>query len=826
MKLALRLLLREWRAGELRLLFGALLVAVAAITTVSFFTNRVQLALSTQTNQLLAADLVLIADHPIDAQYAQRAETSGLRLARTLAFPSMVVQGRRNQFVEVKAVSPGYPLRGDLSASQMLFGAAQDVRSGPQPGTAWADARLMQLMGLQVGDAITLGQAQFTLAAVIAREPDRAGDFFNIAPRLMVHIDDIPGTQLIQPGSRVGYRLLIAGEDKSVAAFRAWAAQRLSRGERIEGIGDARPEIRAAMERAQRYLGLAALVSAILAAVAVALAGRQYLARHLDSCAVLRCLGASQATLFRLYLVQFVVLDLAASVLGSLVGLGGQALLAEMLRGRIVAELPAPSPWPMLEGTAIGLLLLLAFVLPPLLHLIRVPTLRVIRRDLGPPHQRGIVSYALGAGLVAAVLVYRAGEISLGLYVLGGLLGVLLLGSLFAWLLLRLLSGLRRHARGVWFYGLANVARRRAASLTQILGFALGLMALLLLTLVRNDLLAGWQSALPPDAPNRFLINIQPNQLPALRQFFQNEKLATPNFYPMVRGRLALINDRPVSAQDYTDERTKRLVEREFNLSWADQPRKDYEFNAGRWWRATDAQDQFSVEEGLAKSLNIRLGDRLSYDIAGTRVSGRVTSLRKVAWDSMQVNFFVIAPPALLQTQPANYITSFHLPSGREMLLNELLRQFPNFTVIDVAAIIGDVRLIMDRVSDAVGFVFLFTLLAGLVVLYAAVLATRSERLYEAAVMRTLGARSQQLAAAQWIEFATLGTLSGVLAASGASFSAWVLAEQVLHLPYSFNVWVWVVGVVGGAAGITVAGLMATRSVLREPPLGVLRALQ
>jgi len=321
-----------------------------------------------------------------------------------------------------------------------------------------------------------------------------------------------------------------------VAAFRAWATQRLGRGERIEGIGDARPEIRAAMERAQRYLGLAALVSAILAAVAVALAGRQYLARHLDSCAVLRCLGASQATLFRLYLVQFVVLGLAASLLGSLIGFGGQAFLAEMLRGRIVADLPAPNLWPLIEGTAIGLLLLLAFVLPPLLHLIRVPTLRVIRRDLGPPHQHGIVSYALGTSLVAAVLIYRAGEINLGLYVLGGLLGVLLLGLLFAWLLLRLLSGLRRHARGVWFYGLANVARRRTASLTQILGFALGLMALLLLTLVRNDLLAGWQAALPPDAPNRFLINIQPDQLPALRQLFLDEKLAAPNFYPWCAG--------------------------------------------------------------------------------------------------------------------------------------------------------------------------------------------------------------------------------------------------------------------------------------------------
>ena len=826
MKLALRLLVREWRAGELRLLFGALLVAVAAITTVSFFTNRVQLALNTQTNQLLAADLVMISDHPIATQFSQRAETAGLRLAQTLAFPSMVVQGQRNQFVEVKAVSPTYPLRGDLKVSKVLFGSGEIQTNGPPPGSAWADARLMQLMGLQVGAVITLGQAHLTLAAVIEREPDRAGDFFNIAPRLMVNIDDIERTQLIQPGSRVGYRLLIAGDDKSVAAFRAWATQRMGRGERIEGIGDARPEIRAAMERAQRYLGLATLVSAILAAVAVALAGRQYLARHLDSCAVLRCLGASQATLFRLYLVQFVVLGFSASLLGGLVGLGGQAFLAEMLRGRIVADLPAPSLWPLVEGTAIGLLLLLAFVLPPLLHLIRVPSLRVIRREMGPPQQRGIIAYALGASLVAAVLIYRAGEIKLGLYVLGGLFGVLLVGLLFAWILLYLLAGLRRHARGVWFYGLANVARRRAASLTQILGFALGLMALLLLTLVRNDLLASWQSALPADAPNRFVINIQPNQLPSLRQFFQHEKLAAPNFYPMVRGRLALINERPVRAEDYAEDRIKRLVEREFNLSWSEQMRKDYEIKAGRWWRATDAQDQFSVEEGLAKALNIHLGDRLSYDIAGSRVSGRVTSLRKVAWDSMQVNFFVIAPPDLLQNQPANYITSFHLPSGQEAVLNRLLQQFQNFTVIDVAAIINDVRLIMDRVSDAVTFVFLFTLMAGLVVLYAAVLATRSERLYEAAVMRTLGARTRQLAAAQWIEFTTLGVLSGVLAASGASLSTWVLAEQVLHLPYTFNLWVWVVGVVGGAVGITCAGLMATRSVLRVPPLGVLRALQ
>jgi putative ABC transport system permease protein len=823
MNLALRLLARESRAGELTLMFAALVVAVAAVTTVSFFTDRVRLALTTQANQLLAADLVLISDHPIPASFEAQAIASGLSSARTLAFPSMVIQGERNQLAEVKGVSAGYPLRGELNLNRVLFGPAEITNSGPQPGTAWADARLMQALGLKTGEVIELGQARLTLAAVIAKEPDRAGDFFNIAPRLMVHADDIAATSLIQPGSRVGYRLLIAGEDKALSAYRKWAETRLARGERIEGISDARPEIRSALERASRYLGLAALVSAILAAVAVALASRQFVSRHLDSCAVLRCLGASQAAIFRLYLIQFVILGLVASALGSLIGFGGQAGLAEFMRGRIVNDLPAPSLWPIAEGLGVGLLLLLAFGLPPLMRLKSVPTLRVLRRELGGPMQLGLASYGLGALAVAGVLVYRAGEISLGLYVLAGLLVVALGGLLLGGLLLRAIAALRSRARGVWFYGLANVERRRASSLTQILGFALGLMALLLLTLVRGDLLASWQSSLPPDAPNRFVINIQPDQLLRLGQFFSVHKLDSPALYPMVRGRLVAINERPVNAKDYPEERAQRLVEREFNLSWAEQPRSDNRMSAGRWWRTSDPPDQFSVEQGIAETLGIKLHDRLTYEIAGTLVTGRVSSLRKVDWDSMRVNFFVIGTPALLQTQPATFITSFHLPAGREAMLNDLVRQFPNFTVIDVAAIMSDVRAIMERVSEAVTFVFLFTLLAGLVVLYAAVMATRDERLYEAAVMRTLGARTKQLANAQWIEFATLGALAGVLAATGASVSAYVLAQQVLHLPFSFNPWVWVVGVVGGAVGITLAGMMATRSVLRTPPLAVLR---
>lgn len=823
MKLAWRLLMREWRGGELRLIVSALLLAVAAITTVSFFTNRVHLALSTQASQLLAADLIVRADHPLEAQFATQARALGLQTADTAAFPSMVIAGERSQFVEVKAVSAAYPLRGELRVSAALYAQDQLAASGPAPGTAWADERLAQALQLKPGDEIALGRAHLRLTYILTKEPDRAGDFFNIAPRLMLNQQDLGRTQLIQAGSRVSYRLLVAGSAAKIKEFRTWAESRLTRGERLEGVSDARPEIRFALERAERYLGLAALVSAILASVAIALASRQFMLRHLDSCAVLRCLGASQAQILRIYLLQFLILGLLASVAGAGLGYAGQTLLGEFLRGRIVNDLPAANALPFFEGVAIGLILLFAFALPPLMRLKHVSAARVLRRDLGPARGASLLAYLIGALLVIAVLIYRAGEIKLGVYVLLGLLGVTFLGAVLGAILLSLLAAWRRVARGVWFYGLANAARRRSASLLQILGFAIGLTALLLLTLVRSDLLASWQASLPPDAPNRFLINIQPDQVEPLRRFFAAQNLTAPTFYPMIRGRLIAINDRAIRAQDYPDQRAQRLVEREFNLSWAADPRSDNILVAGKWWQSNDPPTQFSVEDGLAQTLKLHLGDKLTYDIAGNSVSGTITSLRKVEWDSMRVNFFVIAPPALLRAQPASYITSFYLPADKQIILSQLLQQFPNFTVIDVAAIMNDVRGIMDRVAQAMTFVFSFALAAGLLVMYAAVASTRDERLYEAAIMRTLGARTRQLRLAQVLEFISLGTIAGILAASGASATAYLLARFLLHLPYHFDVTVWVLGMTGGALGITAAGLVAMRNVVRLPPATVLR---
>jgi putative ABC transport system permease protein len=821
--LALRLLLREWRAGEFRILLAALAIAVAAVTTVSFFTDRVRGALDSQANQLLAADLVIISDHPLAPEYAAEARVLGLSTAHTVAFPSMIVAGTRNQLAEVKAVNGAYPLRGELATSAELFGSERPAARGPLPGTVWADPRLMQQLGLSVGMMVDVGAARLPVGAVLAKEPDRGGDFFNIAPRLMMNAEDLARTQLIQPASRVSYRFLVAGSDKQVSAFRQWAEKRLGRGERLEGARDARPEIRSALDRAQKYLGLAALVSAVLAAVAVSMASRRFVERNLDSCAVMRCLGASQATIFRLYLVQFVALGLAAGALGAVAGLAGQAVLTGMLRGQLSVVLPAPGLMPLAEGFAVGLTLMLAFGLPPLSRLRQVPTLRVLRRELAPPSQLGLLGYLFGAAAVLGLVLIKAGDLKLGAYVSLGLTGVVVAAVLLGWLLIRLVGALRNRARGVWFYGIANVSRRAQSSLLQVAGFSLGIMVLLLLTLVRGDLLASWQRSLPPEAPNRFIINIQPDQVDALRQFFAIRHVATPEVYPMVRGRLIAINGRPVSAQQYSDERTQRLVEREFNLSWSAGRRADNQVVAGRFWQSADASGQWSVEEGIAQRIGIRLHDTLTFDVAGRQIAAKVSNIRKVDWDSMRVNFFVIGTPELLRGQPATYITSFYLPQGQEVLLNDLVRAFPNLTVIDVAAIMRQVRDIMDRVSQAVQFVFLFTLLAGLVVLYAAVVATRDERVYEAAILRTLGARYRQLATAQWIEFAVIGAIAGLLAATGASVVAFVLAKQVLNLPFTFDPSLWITGVVSGAVGVASAGALATRRVLRQPPLVVLR---
>ena len=822
--LSLRMLRRDLRAGELGLLLVALVIAVASLTSVGFFTDRVAQALTREANQLLGGDLVLVSDHDLDPVYRDEARRRGLRSVVSATFTSMASVGEAAQLAGVKVVEDGHPLRGAIRIAPGLNQPDAPAAGIPAPGALWLDERLASALGVSVGDTVGLGALRFRMAAVLTFESDRGANFFSLLPRLVMNSADLPATGLVQPGSRVFYRLHVAGEPSEVAGFEAWAKPRLKRGESLENVDNARPEVRATLDRTERFLRFAAMLAVVLAAVAVGLATRRFVERHLDGCAVMRCVGASQGQLMRLFVGEFLLLGLVAGAAGCVLGFVVQFVLSALLGDLVGFPLPAPGGWPVAHGMAVALLLLLGFALPPLIRLGRVPTLRVLRREWDGIAAREGLAWAAGALVLAALLVGIARDVLLGAWVVGGFALAFAAYGVVAWLVLRALGRLRAVASSGWRYGLAGLRRRPVASLVQVLALGMGLTALLLLTLVRGDLLSNWKQATPADAPNRFVINIQPDQLDPLRAFFAAEGRPAPRLQPMIRGRLVAVNNRPVGPDDYADDRARRLVDRDFNLSFDARLPDGNSVVAGRWHGDTRTP-AFSVEQGLAQTLGLALGDVLTFEIAGTRSEARITSLRKLDWDSMRVNFFVIAAPGMIDDFPASYITSFYLPPADLALANRLVAAFPNFTVIDVAAIIAQVQGMVDQLIGAVQFVFGFAVVAGLVVLFGALQATHDEREKELSILRTLGARNAQLRAALLAEFAALGLVSGALAGLGATGIGWALAHFVFKLPYTPGVLPVLVGALAGALLVMLAGWLGTRHLLARPPLASLRAL-
>lgn len=824
LRFAWRGLRRDWRAGELRILIFALIIAVASLTSVSFFTDRVHRAMQNQAAELLAADLVVLSSLPIAKAWTEQAHALGLASAEVMTFPSVALAGDRTQLVEVKAVGSNYPLRGSLKVTDLPYGEESVAHGVPLPGKVWLDPRAAVELRVQPGARLQVGALTASLDRILSYEPDRGGDLFSIAPRLLMNLADVPRTELLGPGSRVSYRLLVAGEADALRAFRVWMEARLPAQARVLDVRDARPELRLALERAERFLRLAALVSVVIAGVAVATSARRYAARHLDGAAVMRCLGATQGFLVRMHLTQLLYLGLAASFLGALLGYAAQAGLAWLLAGLLVDQLPPPSLFPWLTGVATGALALIGFALPPILRLREVPPARVLRRDLGPMPARTVTVYGAALASMAALVFWQVEDVKLASHVLiGAVLAVLVLVAV-AKLMVRSLSVLRARVGVAWRYGFANIARRAQASVAQVVAFGLGIMVLLLLSLVRSDLLSAWQQSLPDDAPNQFVINIQPEQVEAVKAFFAQRGLPSSELYPMVRGRLVAINGQPVTPEDYADDRARRHLQRELNLSWMARLPSDNRILAGQWWKGeTHGSAEISIEQSLADPLNLKLGDALTFRMADRELELRISSLRKVEWDSFRANFFVVAPPGVLEDYPATYITSFHIDPAQRGVLSELVRQFPNLTLIDVDAIMTKVRDIMDKVNLSIRYVFLFTLLAGLAVLYAAIQATHDERLYEGALLRTLGASRTRVMQGLAAEFVALGLLAGLLAAIGASLTAYLLAQRVFQLDYAFNPWIWWLGMGGGALGVGLFGLWGTRFVLSRPPLAVLR---
>jgi putative ABC transport system permease protein len=821
--LPLRMLARDWRAGELRILALALVIAVASVTSVAFFADRVRQALTREAHQLLGADVVLIADHSWRPELRDEIARRGLRLAENTTFMSMTRFGAETQLAGIKAVTDAYPLRGKLRTAPALNVPDSPADGAPRPGTVWLDERLALALGAKVGDSIELGETELAVAAILTLEPDRGASFFNIAPRLMMNRDDVAKTRLVQPGSRVWYYLLVAGERDAVGDFEGWVTPRLGRGESVQSLANARPEIRAGLERAQKFIGLTALLAVILAAVAVSVATRRYTRRHLDGYAVMRCLGATQRELTRLFTWEFVALGAAACMVGCSAGYFAQLVISQLVAGVVAVALPQPSLLPAAQGFLTGMALLLGFALPPLLQLKNVPALRVLRRDVGPPRQSAIFAYGLGAAVVGGLLVWQAGDTKLGLIVIGGFGAGLVVFALVGYSALHAAAALAPFANVSWRYGLASLRRRARANTVQILALSLGLTAILLLSFTRSDLLETWRSKTPADAPNRFIVNIQPEQREPLARLFAENGLAAPVTFPMIRGRYVALNDTPIDAEVFKD-RERRLVEREFNLSFMAERPGHNQVAGGAWFGAGDlASGALSVEDGIARSLGWKLGDRLTWEVAGRRFTAPITSIRKLDWDSMQVNFFVIATPGLLEGYPASYVASMHLREAQAGFVSRLSQRFPNLTVIDTSAILRQLNSMMDQVIRAVQFVFLFALGAGVLVLYAALLATQDERVHEAAVMRALGASRAQVLAAQRAEFLALGLVAGALASVGATAIGFAIAQQVFQFQYHVNHWVWLAGPALGLVCVSVNVWAGARAALNHPPIAALR---
>lgn len=818
---ALRAFRRDIGDRHFIVIGAAVVIAVASVTAVDMFTDRVRSALARQSSALLAADLAVIANDPLPADYAQAARAGGLEVTPTVSMRSVVTAGDALQLVELKAVAAGYPLRGEMLVADEAFAVARPATGIPRRGTVWVESRLLSLVGIDVGEPVAVGAQTLTVAAILVLEPDRGGDLFNIAPRLMMNAADLPATGLIAPGSRVRYGLLVAGEQRAVDEFQE--SIELQAGQRLLSPKTARPEIRSALRRAEQYLGLATLTTIMLAGVAIALAARSFAAQHKDTVALLRTLGASRRYVLAHFTLEILLLGVVAAAVGAGFGSAAQEFIARSMAGWLQTELPPPALGTAVRAAATALVALTGFALPPLLNLRNVPPVRVLRSDADASATSpfSIVAYALAAGIFVAP--WGNGDpLITGWALIGMGIGLAAL-VLTALILIRVIAGLRARNGLVWRFGVANVARRGVLTIVQIAALGLSLLALLVLSIIRNDLLDSWVASLPPDAPNQFLINIQPADVAGLRNFFRERQLPSPAFYPMIRGRLTGLNGAPVGPESYPDPRARRLAEREFNLSFAAELKPYNKLVAGRWWTDTAEKAEFSVEQDIAQTLGIALGDTLTYQVAEREVSGLVTNLRAVQWDSMRVNFFVEAPPALLADYPATYITSFRLDAGNYPVLKDLVAAYPSVTVIDVAALVDHVRTIMDRSAATIEFVFAFTLLAGILVLVAAVQATQDERIFESALLKTFGASRMLTLRIMGAEFCAIGAIAGAVAGVIALFSAWLVATRVLELDYHPDPSVILVGILAGVLSVGLVGSFAVASALRRPAAVVLR---
>lgn len=820
---ATRMLARDWRGGELGVLVMALVLAVGVVSGISAFTTRLQSALVQESHRFLAADYVVSSGRALPQEWLPEAETRGLQQAQVLLFPSMVYVGEDTMsLASIKAVNDDYPLRGALTYSTKPFGDVLPTRSGPARGEVWLDSRLFPLLHVAVGDRITIGEADFVVAAAARTEPDQGSSFWSFGPRVLMHYDDIPATGVVQPGSRVEYRQLYAGPKPALEEFTRWLEPQLQEGQSAVDVNEGQPGIGSALDRAERFLLLAGSLAVVLAGVAVALAARRFSERHHDYVAIMKSLGATSGAVNRLYGSSLLLLGGAATVLGCLLGWALQAAFFLLFADQLPVQPGSSGIRPYAIGATTALTCLLCFAWPPLRRLGQASPLRVLRRDVPLENRRAIGDYVLGLLAVTLLMWWYSQDWQLTLAVLAGLAVTAGLGFCLALTLLRGGRLVGMSAGSIWRLALAGLQRRGVANALQVVIFAMAIMMLLILLLVRTSLIDEWQAQLPADAPNHFMVNIGPEDVGAIEQLLRAEAIPSEAFYPMVRGRIMSVNGENLPATDVVQEDRRQ---RESNFTWSDTLPVDNQLVAGKWWAPGTDEALVSLEEEFAQRLKIEVGDTIGFLVGAQPLEARVASIRKLQWQSMRPNFFLILPPRLLASYPATFMTSFHLAAADKEFLNRFIRTFPTVTVIEMDIVMEQIRTIINQVSAAINLVLVVILAAGALVLVAGVQASVDARMHESAILRALGAQRRLILGGLLIEFATLGLFAGLLATVAAELSVYILQSKVMDMNYAPTPWIWPVGILSGALLIGGLGVFSCRKVVSTSPVTVLREL-
>ncbi|MEY3219646.1 MAG: hypothetical protein RIT27_1003 [Pseudomonadota bacterium] len=813
---AWRLLYKDWQTKEIRVLVVAIILAVTALSSVNFFTARLQQVILLQTSEVLGGDLAVVSYRLPLTELEKKAQQLGLKTTQTISFRSMVMNQNEDTLLsEIKSVSKNYPLRGEL---QIESGTIKTI---PEIGTIWVEEKLLNELSLKLNDSLQLGKKSFQIAHILKYEPDRGNDWMQFAPRVLINQQDLEDSGLLGLGSRVARRLLLVGEKNALKSFQTELEQNAQPEFQLQTFQDTLGQLKTGLTQTEQFLSFAALCTLLLSGAAVAASARYFANRQIDKVALLRCLGMTMPTLRKIYFNYLFILGFLASLIGVIVGFLIQETLVLMLGSLFSKILPAPPFFPALLGLLSGWLMLGGFALPALLGITNIPPLYLLRRQTDHT-PRNILSILLGLFTLIILMLMQSNSLNTTLVMIVGLLGSLSILLMVSWGLIKLLNPLRFQSGLWWRFGIANVARYPTNSTVQLTSFSLSFMVLLLLTVVQQDLLKTWQTQLPEKTPNYFVANIQSEDIDNIKKLFEEQGLKIP-FYPMLPAHLTKINNKPVIAEDFKNARARRLAGRAFNLSWTEQLPIGNEIIDGEWWSNQTAEA--SLEKGIAELLNIQIGDLLQFSSGGEEITLKVQSLRKLRWDSFQVNFFVITNPEALKKMPTTYITSFYLSLEQREFLKTLVKAFPSISIIDVNTMLERVKSMLSQISRAIELLFLLSIAAGITVLYALLQLMQLQRRQENAILRTLGASRKQILWGAMVEFVVIGSLAGFLASTMAGILEWAVGKWVLDIPLLPTVELWIVGIMGGAFIVSISALPSILKLLKQSPLSILRTL-